>query len=301
MDEVMKAKVENDAVAYIHSLAERRGRNVDWAEKAVRQSISATATQAKKLGVIDLVVSNLAQLLQELHGREIKLGAKTMTLATEHAVIREFPMGWRLEALKTISDPNIAYVLMTIGMIGLIAELYNPGAILPGIVGAISLILAFYSLQSLPVNYAGVFLVLLGILFLVLEITVTSFGILAIGGVISMILGSILLMNEEFPFYQISWTVILPMVTIAVAFTFLVVGFGVRALRKRTTTGSEGMIGQRGWAKTNLTPKGKIIIHGEMWDGISEEPVDAGHPIEVTHIDGLTLHVKPASTKQGET
>jgi len=181
------------------------------------------------------------------------------------------------------------------------AELYNPGAILPGIVGGISLILAFYSLQTLPVNYAGVFLVLLGMIFLVLEITVTSYGILAIGGVISMILGAILLMNEEFPFYQISWTVILPMITISVAFTFLVLKFGVKALRERTSTGSEGMVGQRGLAKTNLTPKGKIFIHGELWEGMSEEPVEAGHPIEVTHIEGLTLHVKPASTKQGGT
>lgn len=301
MDEVMKEKVENDAVAYIHSLAERRGRNIQWAEDAVRKSVSVTDTQAKELGIIDLVVPDLEQLLKELHGREIKMGAKTITLATENSVIREFPMGWRLEVLKAISDPNIAYVLMTIGMIGLMAELYNPGAILPGIVGGISLILAFYSLETLPVNYAGVFLVLLGMIFLVLEITVTSYGILAIGGVISMILGSILLMNEEFPYYQISWTVILPMITISVAFTFLVLKFGVKALRERTITGSEGMVGQRGLAKTNLTPKGTIIIHGEMWNGVSEEPIEAGHPIEVTHIDGLTLHVKPASTKQGGT
>ena len=301
MDEVMKEKVENDSVAYIHSIAEQRGRNVNWAEDAVRKSVSATDTQAKELGIIDLVVPNLDQLLQELHGREIKLGAKTITLATKNSVIREFPMGWRLEVLKAISDPNIAYVLMTIGMIGLMAELYNPGAILPGIVGGISLILAFYSLQTLPVNYAGVFLVLLGMIFLVLEITVMSYGILAIGGVISMILGSILLMNEDFPFYQISWTVILPMVTISVAFTFLVLKFGVKALRERTTTGSEGMVGQIGLAKTNLTPKGKIFIHGELWNGMSEEPVEAGHPIEVIHIEGLTLHVKPASTKQGGT
>jgi len=301
MDEVMKEKVENDSVAYIHSIAEQRGRNVNWAEDAVRKSVSATDTQAKELRIIDLVVPNLDQLLQELHGREIKLGTKTITLATENYVIREFPMGWRLEVLKAISDPNIAYVLMTIGMIGLMAELYNPGAILPGIVGGISLIMAFYSLQTLPVNYAGVFLVLLGMIFLVLEITVMSYGLLAIGGIISMILGSILLMNEDFPFYQISWTVILPMVTISVAFTFLVLKFGVKALRERTITGSEGMVGQIGLAKTNLTPKGKIFIHGELWNGMSEEPVEAGHPIEVTHIEGLTLHVKPASTKQGGT
>lgn len=295
MDKVMKEKVENDSVAYIRSIAERRGRNVDWAEKAVRKSVSATGTEAQKLGIIDFVVSDLDKLLQEIHGKKVQIGASSLTLQTQNAVIREFPLGWRLEALKTISDPNIAYALMTIGMIGIIAELYNPGLILPGIVGGISLILAFYSLQSLPVNYAGVFLFLLGIAFLVLEVTVTSYGLLAIGGVVSMILGSLMLMNEDFPYYQISWTVILPTIALAVAFTFLVVRLGVKALREGTMTGSEGVIGQVGMAKTNLSPAGQIFVHGEIWDAVSEEPVQAGHHIEVTNVKGLTLHVKPAS------
>ncbi|MEC4671225.1 MAG: nodulation protein NfeD [Nitrospirota bacterium] len=298
MDKVMKEKVENDAVAYIRSLAERRGRNAEWAEDAVLKSVSATGTQAKELGLIDFVVADLPELLQRLDGQEVKMGANTITLRTQNAMVKEFPMGWRLEALKAISDPNIAYALMTIGMIGLIAEMYNPGAILPGIVGAISLILAFYSLQSLPVNYAGVLLLLLGIVLLILEVTVTSFGLLAIGGVISMILGSLLLMNDEFPYYQISWSVILPVVAMTVGFTFLVVRLGVKALRARTVTGSEGMVGLVGLAKTNLAPDGKIFVHGEIWDAVSVEPVQAGNPIEVTKIDGLKLYVKPAPTHQ---
>ncbi|MCH8041132.1 MAG: nodulation protein NfeD [Nitrospinae bacterium] len=298
MDKVMKEKVENDAVAYIRSLAERRGRNAEWAEDAVLKSVSATGTQAKELGLIDFVVADLPELLQRLDGQEVKMGANTITLHTQNAMVKEFPMGWRLEALKAISDPNIAYALMTIGMIGLIAEMYNPGAILPGIVGAISLILAFYSLQSLPVNYAGVLLLLLGIVLLILEVTVTSFGLLAIGGVISMILGSLLLMNDEFPYYQISWSVILPVVAMAAGFTFLVVRLGVKALRARTVTGSEGMVGLVGLAKTNLAPDGKIFVHGEIWDAVSVEPVQAGNPIEVTKIDGLKLYVKPAPTHQ---
>lgn len=298
MDKVMKEKVENDAVAYIRSLAERRGRNAEWAEDAVLKSVSATGTQAKELGLIDFVVADLPELLQRLDGQEVKMGANTITLRTQNAMVKEFPMGWRLEALKAISDPNIAYALMTIGMIGLIAEMYNPGAILPGIVGAISLILAFYSLQSLPVNYAGVLLLLLGIVLLILEVTVTSFGLLAIGGVISMLLGSLLLMNDEFPYYQISWSVILPVVAMAAGFTFLVVRLGVKALRARTVTGSEGMVGLVGLAKTNLAPDGKIFVHGEIWDAVSVEPVQAGNPIEVTKIDGLKLYVKPAPTHQ---
>ena len=295
MDDVMKEKVENDAVAYIRSIAERRGRNVEWAENAVKKSVSATSTQAKELGLIDLIASDRRDLLQQLDGWELALGEKTVTLRTKDARIQDFPMSWRLEAMKAISDPNIAYVLMTIGTIGLIAELYSPGAILPGIVGAISLILAFYSLQSLPVNYAGVLLFILGIVMLVLEVTVTSYGLLAIGGVTAMVLGSLFLINQDFPYYQISWSVILPVVALAVGFTFLVLSFGVKALRTQTVTGREGMIGLIGSAKTRLTPHGKIFVQGEIWNAISSTTVSKGEPIQVTRVDGLTVHVKPVN------
>ena len=293
MDEVMKEKVENDAVAYIRSIAERRGRNVEWAENAVKKSVSATATQAQKLDVIDLIASDLNDLLRQLDGQRVSLGEQTVTLRTEDARMQAFPMGWRLETMKAISDPNIAYVLMTIGTIGLIAELYSPGAILPGVVGAISLILAFYSLQSLPVNYAGVLLFILGIVMLILEVTVTSYGLLAIGGITAMILGSLFLINQDFPYYQISWSVILPIVALAAGFTLLVFNFGIRALRRQTPTGSEGMIGRLGSAKTNLTPNGKIFVHGEIWDAVSSVPATAGQPVQITRIEGLTVHVKP--------
>ena len=293
MDEVMKEKVENDAVAYIRSIAERRGRNVEWAENAVKKSVSATATEAQELGVVDLIASDLNDLFQQLDGWELSLGEQTVTLRTQDARTQDFPMSWRLETMKAISDPNIAYVLMTIGTIGLIAELYSPGAILPGVVGAISLILAFYSLQSLPVNYAGALLFILGIVMLILEVTVTSYGLLAIGGVTAMILGSLFLFNEDFPYYQISWSVMLPVIALAVGFTFLVVNFGVRALRRQASTGSEGMIGRIGSAKTSLTPTGKIFFQGEIWDAVSSVPVTEGQPIQITQVEGLTVHVKP--------
>ena len=293
MDEVMKEKVENDSVAYIRSIAERRGRNVEWSEQAVKKSVSATATQALELGVIDLMASDLDDLLRQLDGRQLSFDARALTLRTQDVDVRAFPMSWRLETMKAISDPNIAYVLMTLGTIGLIAELYNPGAILPGVVGAISLILAFYSLQSLPVNYAGVLLFILGIVMLILEITVTSYGLLAIGGITAMILGSLFLINQDFPYYQISWSVILPMVGLAIGFTLLVVNFGVRALRRQPATGPEGMVGLMGSAKTNLTPNGKIFVQGEIWDAVSSVPVTEGQPIQITQIDGLTVHVKP--------
>ena len=298
MDDVMKAKVENDAVAYIHSIAERQGRNIEWAEQAVKKSVSATSTQAKELGVIDLIASDMTDLLAQLDGWTLSLGERPLTLQTQDARVLDFPMSWRLEAMKAISDPNIAYVLMTIGTIGLIAELYSPGAILPGVVGAISLILAFYSLQSLPVNYAGALLFILGIVMLMLEITVTSYGLLAIGGVTAMILGSLFLINQDFPYYQISWSVMFPILALAVGVTWLVVQFGVQALRKRTVTGSEGMIGLIGAAKTDLGPRGEIFFQGEIWNAVSATPVPKGQPIQITHVDGLTVHVKPVEPQK---
>ena len=297
MDKTMKEKVENDSVAYLKSIASQRGRNVAWAEDAVRKSVSVTEREALKLKVIDLVAEDLPALLKQLDGRSIPLKSGPIVLHTAGAAVREFPMGLRLEFLKTLSDPNIAYLLMTIGTVGIIAELYNPGAILPGIVGAISLILAFYSLQSLPVNYAGLLLFLLGIVFLILEATVTSFGLLAIGGIISMLLGSVMLIKTDVEFLQISWSVILPVVALAAAFSFLMVGMGVKAMRRPPVTGREEMVGLVGIVKTALTPQGQLAVRGELWEAISEQPLQPGDEAEVTRIDGLRLHVKPVSKK----
>ncbi len=298
MDKTMKEKVENDSVAYIKSIAEQRGRNVAWAEDAVRKSVSVTEREALKLKIIDLVAEDVPGLLKQLDGRPVSLPTGPSVLRTAESTVREFPMGLRLELLKALSDPNIAYLLMTIGTIGILAELYNPGAILPGIVGAISLILAFYSLQSLPVNYAGVLLILLGIVFFVLEATVTSFGLLAIGGVISMILGSVMLIKTDAEFLQISWSVILPVVTLAAAFSLFIVGMGVRAMRRQPVTGREGMVGLVGIVKTALAPHGQLAVHGELWEAISEQPLQPGDEAEVTRVEGLCLYVKPLSKKK---
>jgi membrane-bound serine protease (ClpP class) len=238
-------------------------------------------------------------LLKQLDGRTIPLQSVPTVLHTADAAVREFPMGLRLELLKTLSDPNIAYLLMTIGTVGIMAELYNPGAILPGIVGAISLILAFYSLQSLPVNYAGVLLFLLGIVFFILEASVTSYGLLAIGGVISMLLGSVMLIKTDAEFLQISWSVILPVVALAAAFSLFIVGMGVRAMRRQAATGREEMVGLVGIVKTALTPHGQLAVHGELWEAISERPLQPGDKAEVIRVDGLRLYVKPL-TKQTE-
>lgn len=297
MDKTMKEKVENDSVAYIKTIAEQRGRNVAWAEDAVRKSLSVTEREALKLNIIDIIADDLPALLKQLDGRSIPLSTGAKVLHTASARLREFPMSLRLEFLKTLSDPNIAYLLMTIGTVGIIAELYNPGAILPGMVGAISLILAFYSLQSLPVNYAGVLLFLLGIVFLILEATITSFGLLAIGGIISMLLGSVMLIKTDVEFLQISWSVILPVVALAAAFSFLMVGMGVKAMRRPPVTGREEMVGLVGIVKTALTPQGQLAVRGELWEAISEQPLQPGDEAEVTRLDGLRLHVKPVPKK----
>jgi len=298
MDNTMKEKVENDSVAYIKSIAQQRGRNAAWAEDAVRKSVSVTEREALKLKVIDLVAEDMPALLKQLEGRTINLPSGPMILKTAGASVREFPMGLRLEWLKAISDPNIAYLLMTIGTIGIIAELYSPGAILPGIVGAISLILAFYSFQSLPVNYAGVLLFLLGIVFFILEASVTSYGLLAIGGVISMLIGSVMLIKTDAEFLRISWSVIVPVVTLAALFAFVIVGLGVKAMRRQPMTGREEMVGLVGIVKTALAPQGQLAVRGELWEAVSDQPLRPGDEAEVTAVDGLRLRVKPSKKKE---
>jgi len=293
MDAVMKAKVENDAAAYIKSIAEKRGRNVQWAEDAVRKSLSVTEKEALMLKVIDLVAEDMPSLLAAVDGRAVVTGAGKVVLRTKGAPLQETVMGWRLEALKALSDPNIAFILMTLGTIGLIAELYNPGAILPGIVGAISLILAFYSLQTLPINYAGVLLILLGIVLFILEIKVVSYGLLSLGGIAAMVLGALMLVKTDAPFLKVSLSVIIPTVVTFGGLLLAVTWLAVKSQRRRPVTGSESMIGTIAVAMTELSPRGKVLLQGEIWDAVSEEPIHEGEESEVKAVAGLTLTVRP--------
>jgi membrane-bound serine protease (ClpP class) len=293
MDAVMKEKVENDAAAYIKSIAEKRGRNARWAEDAVRKSVSVTEKEALALKVIDVVAEDVPSLLAAVHGREIVTGAGKVVLHTKGAVLRELPLGWRLEALKALSDPNIAFILMTIGTIGLLAELYNPGAILPGIVGAISLILAFYSLQTLPVNYAGVLLIILGVVLFILELKVVSYGVLSLGGLASLIFGGLLLIRTDAPFLQVSLSFIVPTAVTFGAALLLLSWLAVKTKRRVSVTGVEGMVGTIAVAKTDLAPRGRVLLQGELWDAVSEEPIREGEEAEVKSIAGLTLRVRP--------
>jgi membrane-bound serine protease (ClpP class) len=293
MDGTMKEKVENDAVAYIKSIADQRGRNVAWAEEAVRKSVSVTEQEAFKLKIIDMVAESIPALLMQLNGRKINLPNGSISLSTDAATVREFPMGTRLELLKVLSDPNIAYLLMSIGTIGIMVELYSPGAILPGIIGAISLILAFYSLQSLPVNYAGALLVILGVVFLLLEISITSYGLLALGGLTAMTLGGLLLIKSDAPYLQVSLSFLLPTVLTLGGLIGIVAWMAVKSGRGKPVTGAEGMIGSIGIAKTDLNPRGQITVHGELWEAISQRPIRQGETAEVVSVEGLTVTVAP--------
>ena len=293
MDAVMKEKVENDAAAYIKSIAEKRGRNVKWAEEAVRKSVSVTEQEALKLKVIDLVADDVPSLLAAVDGKEMVTGAGKHVLHTKGAVLKELPMGWRLEALKALSDPNIAFLLMTVGTIGLLAELYNPGAILPGVVGAISLILAFYSLQTLPINYAGVLLIIVGIVLFILEIKVVSYGLLSLGGLASLILGALMLVKTDAPFMKVSLSFIVPFAMMVGAMLMTLTWMAVRTQRRAAVTGIEAMVGTIGVAKTDVAPRGQVFVHGEIWDAQSDEPIREGEEAQIKAVSGLTLKVAP--------
>jgi membrane-bound serine protease (ClpP class) len=299
-DSVMSRKAENDAVAFIRSLAERHGRNADWAEKAVRRAVSATADSARALRVVDLVAPSLDSLLAALDGRSVRLERRTVTLATAGARIERAGMNWRFRVLDYVSDPNIAYVLFTLGMLGLLLELYNPGAVLPGVAGAICLILAFYGLHTLPLNYAGLLLILVAIILFILEVKVPSYGVLTIGGVIAMFMGSLMLVDIdptlEADFLKIRLAVILPAVATTAAFFLFIVTKGILAQRQRPATGLPALIGARGVARSAIGPgrAGQVLVRGELWAAEASAPIAAGETVRVVSGSGLKLAVAPA-------
>jgi membrane-bound serine protease (ClpP class) len=294
-DSIMNEKATNDAAAFIRSISEKRHRNVRWAEEAVRKSISITETEALKDSVIDLVAPNVQALLDSINGIIVSVGEQERTLKTAGATITEMEMDWKHKLLDLLSDPNIAYIFFLLGVYGLLFELYNPGSVLPGVVGAISLILAFYSLHTLPVNYAGLALIIVGIILFVLEVKITSYGLLTVGGAVSLLLGSIMLINSDsaLEFVSISWSVIIPSVIVTVLFFTFAIGMGIRAQRRKPVTGVEGLVGEQGIAIQDLAPTGQVRIHGEIWKAsTSGAPIPAGSAIEVVQAEGLSLTVK---------
>jgi membrane-bound serine protease (ClpP class) len=295
---VMEQKITNDAAAFVRTIAEKRNRNVKWAERAVRESISSTETEALKDSVIDLIAKDLKDLLDKIDGRKVKINSEEKILRTKDAKVKFVEMNWREKLLALISDPNIAYILLLLGIYGILFELYNPGAIFPGVIGAICLILAFYSLQALPINYAGLALIVLGIILLLLEIKIVSHGLLTIGGAISLLLGSIMLINSPFELMQISLTVIITAVALTVLFFLFAIGMALKAQRRKPTTGKEALVGERGIALTKFKPAsngwatGQVRVHGEIWKAISQDAINPNEEIVVRGVEGLTLKVE---------
>jgi len=288
----MMEKVVNDAVADIKATTKTRGRNVDWAEKAVRKSVSITEEEALKLNVVDLISSDLQDLLTKIDGRVVKYDGATRTLLTKGMQPRSIQMSWRDRLLDIISNPTIAYIFLMLGIYGIFFELSSPGAILPGVVGGIFLILAFYALQMLPVNYAGLALIFFGIILFIAEIKVVSHGVLAIGGVISLLLGSMMLFQSPVEYMRVSLSVIIPAVMVSAAFFIFAVTKAINARLKKPTTGMEGLIGEEGIATATISPEGKISIHGEFWNAISDQSIERGEKVQVIGVTNLKLKVK---------
>jgi membrane-bound serine protease (ClpP class) len=291
-DETMMEKVENDAVAYGRGIAQQKGRNADWVEEAIRKSVSVTAEEALKLNVIDVIAKDVNELLEKIDGREVKMVSGNRVLKTKGADLNKKEMGFREKVLITISNPNIAYILFLLGLAGLYFEFSSPGVVLPGIIGAISLILAFFAFQTLPVNYAGILLILLAVILFIAEIKVISHGVLTMGGVVSLILGSIMLFESPDPALRVSWSVLVPTVAIVSLFFIAVISIAVRAQMRKVLTGGEGMIGAVGDTASEVFGRGKVIIRGEYWDASSKVPIGKGRPVKVVRVNGLKIEVE---------
>jgi membrane-bound serine protease (ClpP class) len=294
-DSVMMEKATNDAAAFIRTISEKRKRNVQWAEDAVLKSVSITEREALEKNVIDLIAKDIAELLEKINGKQVETSQGMKIINTKNAEVIYIEMTLAEKILSILSDPNFAYILLMLGIYGLFFELYNPGAILPGVIGGICLILAFYSLSTLPVNYAGLALIIFAVILFVLEIKVVSHGILSIGGIISLLLGSMMLIKEEsvLEAMEISMNIIILIVVLTAMFFLFAITFAIKAQRKKPVTGPEGIVGETGIAFSNLKPDGEIKVHGEIWNAESiGGEIKRGEEIIVTKIINLKLFVK---------
>jgi membrane-bound serine protease (ClpP class) len=294
VDKTMEKKLVNDMVAFGRSLAGERGRNADWMEKAVRQSVSIPAAEAVKLKVVDLMADNLEDLLIKINGRKVEVGGKQMVLHTAGVPVKEIPEGLRFRILKYIADPNIAFILMMIGLAGLYFELAHPGVVFPGVIGGICLLLAFFAFQTLPINFIGILLILLAFIFFILEFKITSYGLLSLAGLVSLFLGGMMLFRGGEGGVDISWSVLIPTVAIISLFFILVAGIVFRSHLRQSMTGSAGMVGERGVAYTPLNPEGQVFVHGEYWQAVSDTPIAKGEAVEVVEVVDLKVRVRRA-------
>ncbi len=293
VDSVMAGKMVNDAAAYARSIAARRGRNAEWAEDAVRESVSISETEALKLRVIDLIAPSLETLLDSLDGREVAIDEKTVALHTKGAAIVEMRMSWSDRLLAVIANPNVAYVLFMLGLLGLYFELSTPGAVLPGVVGAICLILAFFAFQVLSVSYTGILLIILAIVLFIAEAKTATNGILTAGGLVAMIIGSIMLFNDPDPALHASLQVIVPVALVTGAFFVVGVWLSIRSLRRKPTTGGEALVGQEGDARTAIdATSGSVFVAGAHWNAFSDGKIAEGRRVRVIEVKGMSLKVE---------
>jgi membrane-bound serine protease (ClpP class) len=290
----MDEKVLQDAIAYIRGLAQMRGRNVAWVERAVREAASLPAEEAVKQNVVDLIATDVADLLRKIDGRKITLDGRELVLKTAGAAIQTIEPDWRAQLLAVITDPNIAYILMLLGIYGLFFELWNPGYILPGVIGGICLLLALYAFQVLPINYAGVGLILLGIAFMVAEAFAPSFGALGIGGVIAFVAGSVILMDTDIEGVAVAWPLILTVSLVSALFFFAVAWFAMQARRRAVVSGAEEMLGAPGEALEDFEEFGRVRVHSEAWQAHSRAPLARGQKIRVVAREALVLIVEPS-------
>lgn len=291
----MERKVMNDAIAYIRGLAEKHGRNADWAEKAVTEAATLTATEALEENVIDLIAVNQAELFQKINGREIEVNNRTVTLETEALVVERIEQSWRIKFLSIIASPEILLLLMMVGIYGLMFEGYNPGAIVPGVVGVICLLLAAYALQVLPVNYAGLALIIVGIALIVAEAFVPSFGALGLGGIAAFIFGAIMMFDSDIPGFGISITFVVSLAVVAGLFLLWLVSYLVKLRQRGAVTGRASILGGTGTAMDSFAGEGKVWLEGEAWAAVSKVAIEKDQEVIVTAMDGLTLEVEPAS------
>jgi len=299
MDSIMSQKVTNDAAAFIRSIAAKRNRNLEWAEDAVRKSISITASEAIVKRVVDLIAFSDKDLLNQVDGKQIKLSSGVVTLHTKDATIEEYGMSTMDKILNVISDPNIAYLMMMLGFFGILFELFNPGAILPGITGVIALILAFYAMHTLPINYAGLALIIFGVILLLLEIKIVSHGMLAVGGIVSLLLGSMMLIKASSPLELAGISKLLIIATTAVLATLflLVAGAGLKAQKRTPVTGLESMRGLLAITLDPLTPAGRVRVHGEIWNASSlEGNIEKGETVRINAVKKMVLFVEKVKT-----
>lgn len=289
----LERKAINDAVAYIRGLAQLRGRNQEWAEKAVREAASLPARDALKQNVIDIVATGMADLMAQMDGREVLVQGQKQVLKTTGLVLKEINPDWRSNFLSVITNPNVAYILMLVGIYGLILEFSNPGAIVPGTVGSICLLLAMYSFQLLPVNYAGMALILLGIALMVGEAYQPSFGILGIGGLVAFVIGSIILMDTDAPGFGINLSVILSFAVSSMILFVFVVGMAIKARRRPVVSGVEELLGSEAVVMDDFDKNGRVFIHSERWNALCDRPLQKGQQVKVIGVKGLTLQVEP--------